>query len=152
MENSLHWVLDVTFDEDRSRIKKENAPENFGLLRRLALCLLKKESTSKRSIKGKRLRASWDEDYLRRVLCGNAGIRRRPWVLPWLRASAACSRHRRMKRSWSGRIILRIPVTRPPNLLKQRPILIRLPRQAVLQPDIHEPAVVVGFGPARRMA
>ena len=72
VENSLHWVLDVTFDEDRSRIKKENAPENFGLLRRLALCLLKKESTSKRSIKGKRLRASWDEDYLRRVLCGNA--------------------------------------------------------------------------------
>ena len=72
VENSLHWVLDVTFDEDRSRIKKENAPENFGLLRRLALCLLKKESTSKRSIKGKRLRASWDEGYLRRVLCGNA--------------------------------------------------------------------------------
>jgi predicted transposase YbfD/YdcC len=72
VENSLHWVLDVTFQEDRSRIKKGNAPENFGLLRRLALCLLKKESTSKRSIKGKRLRASWDEDYLRRVLCGNA--------------------------------------------------------------------------------
>jgi predicted transposase YbfD/YdcC len=72
VENSLHWVLDVTFHEDRSRIKKENAPENFGLLRRLALCLLKKESTSKRSLKGKRLRASWDEGYLRRVLCGNA--------------------------------------------------------------------------------
>jgi len=72
VENSLHWVLDVTFNEDRSRIKKANAPENFGLLRRLALCLLKKESTSRRSIKGKRLRASWDEGYLRRVLCGNA--------------------------------------------------------------------------------
>jgi predicted transposase YbfD/YdcC len=72
VENSLHWVLDVTFDEDRSRIRKENAPENFGLLRRLALCLLKKETTSKRSIKGKRLRASWDEGYLQRVLCGNA--------------------------------------------------------------------------------
>jgi len=63
----------VTFQEDRSRIRKENAPENFGLLRRLALCLLKKEATSKRSIKGKRLRASWDDAYLRRVLCGNAG-------------------------------------------------------------------------------
>jgi predicted transposase YbfD/YdcC len=72
VENSLHWALDVTFGEDRSRIKKENAPENFGLLRRLALCLLKKEGTSKRSIKGKRLRASWDEGYLQRVLCGNA--------------------------------------------------------------------------------
>ena len=74
VENSLHWVLDVTFDEDRSRIKKENAPENFGLLRRLALCLLKKETTSKRSIKGKRLKAGWDDGYLLRVLCGNAGI------------------------------------------------------------------------------
>jgi predicted transposase YbfD/YdcC len=72
VENSLHWVLDVTFGEDRSRIRKENAPENFGLLRRLALCLLKKEASSKRSIKGKRLRASWDDDYLLRVLCGNA--------------------------------------------------------------------------------
>jgi predicted transposase YbfD/YdcC len=72
VENSLHWVLDVTFQEDRSRIKKENAPEDFGLLRRLALCLLKKEGTSKRSIKGKRLRASWDDGYLQRVLCGNA--------------------------------------------------------------------------------
>jgi predicted transposase YbfD/YdcC len=71
VENSLHWVLDVTFGEDRSRIKKENAPENFGLLRRLALCLLKKETSSKRSIKGKRLRASWDDSYLERVLCGN---------------------------------------------------------------------------------
>ncbi len=73
VEDSLHWVLDVTFDEDRSRIRKENAPENFGLLRRLALCLLKKESTSKRSIKGKRLKAGWDDGYLLRVLCGNAG-------------------------------------------------------------------------------
>ena len=72
VENSLHWVLDVTFDEDRSRIKKENAPENFGRLRRLALCLLKRESSTKRSIKGKRLRASWDEGYLQRVLCENA--------------------------------------------------------------------------------
>jgi predicted transposase YbfD/YdcC len=73
VENSLHWVLDVTFNEDRSRIRKEDAPENFGLLRRLALCLLKEESSSKRGIKGKRLRASWDEGYLQRVLCGNAG-------------------------------------------------------------------------------
>src|ERR671917_2697063 len=74
VENSLHWVLDMTFEEDRSRIRKENAPENFGLLRRLALCLLKKEGTSKRSIKGKRLQAAWDDGYLLRVLCGSAGI------------------------------------------------------------------------------
>src|SRR3954447_10285683 len=69
VENSLHWVLDVTFHEDASRIKKENAPENFGLLRRLALYLLKGEKTSKRSIKGKRLQAAWDDTYLLRVLC-----------------------------------------------------------------------------------
>src|SRR4051794_9194929 len=73
VENSLHWVLDVTFDEDRSRVRKENAPENFGLLRRLALCLLKRDTSSKGSIKGKRLRASWDEEYLLQVLCGTAG-------------------------------------------------------------------------------
>jgi predicted transposase YbfD/YdcC len=73
VENSLHWVLDVTFQEDRSRIKKANAPENFGLLRRLALCLLKRETSSKRSIKGKRLQAAWDTDYLLRALCGNPG-------------------------------------------------------------------------------
>jgi predicted transposase YbfD/YdcC len=73
VENSLHWVLDVTFQEDRSRIRKGGAPENFGLLRRLALCLLKKETSSKRSIKGKRLQAAWDDTYLLRVLCGNPG-------------------------------------------------------------------------------
>src|SRR5512144_1633849 len=74
VENSLHWVLDVTFDEDRSRIRKGDAPENFGLLRRLALCLLKRDTSSKRSIKGKRLQAAWDDTYLLRVLCGNPGI------------------------------------------------------------------------------
>jgi predicted transposase YbfD/YdcC len=73
VENSLHWVLDVTFPEDASRIKKENTPEDFGLLRRLALCLLKKETSSKRSIRGKRLRASRDDGYLLQVMCGNAG-------------------------------------------------------------------------------
>jgi hypothetical protein len=63
-------VLDVTFDEDRSRIRKDHASEDFGLLRRLAWCLPKQETTSNRSIKGKRLRASWDEEYQLRVLCG----------------------------------------------------------------------------------
>src|SRR5512144_3277803 len=74
VENSLHWVLDVAFHEDSSPIRKENAPENFGLLRRLALCLLKRETTSKRSIRGKRLRASWDDGYLLQVVCGNARL------------------------------------------------------------------------------
>jgi predicted transposase YbfD/YdcC len=67
IENSLHWVLDVTFDEDRSRICKDNGPQNFAALRRLAVTLLKQEPT-KRSIAGKRLIAAWDNDYLFRVL------------------------------------------------------------------------------------
>jgi predicted transposase YbfD/YdcC len=70
IENSLHWTLDMAFDEDRSRIRKDNGPENFGILRHIALNLLKQEKTSKRSIKGKRLLASWKEDYLLKVLSG----------------------------------------------------------------------------------
>jgi predicted transposase YbfD/YdcC len=46
IENSLHWTLDVTFCEDESRIRKQNSPENFALLRRLAINLLKPEKTS----------------------------------------------------------------------------------------------------------
>lgn len=70
IENSLHWTLDMAFDEDHSRIRKDNGPENFSILRHIALNLLKQEKISKRSIKGKRLLASWKEDYLLRVLSG----------------------------------------------------------------------------------
>ena len=69
IENSLHWVLDVTFREDESRIRKKNAPENFAVLRHIALNLIKRETSSKKSIKSKRLRAGWDNDYLLKVLC-----------------------------------------------------------------------------------
>ena len=51
----------------RSLLRKENAPENFGLLRRLALCLLERDTSPKGSIKGRRLRVSWDADYLLQV-------------------------------------------------------------------------------------
>jgi predicted transposase YbfD/YdcC len=68
VENSLHWSLDVTFDEDASRIRNGYGAENFSRLRRIALNLLKRETTNQVGIKIKRLRAGWDEDYLLRVL------------------------------------------------------------------------------------
>ncbi|RPI68586.1 MAG: ISAs1 family transposase, partial [Geobacteraceae bacterium] len=70
IENGLHWTLDLAFDEDRCRVRKNNGPENFAILRHIALNLLKQEQTCKRSIKGKRLMAGWREDYLLKVLSG----------------------------------------------------------------------------------
>lgn len=68
IENSLHWTLDVTFGEDESRIRKQNSPENFALLRRLAINFLKQEKTSKQSLKMKRYRAAMDNNYLIQIL------------------------------------------------------------------------------------
>ncbi|NJM99906.1 MAG: ISAs1 family transposase [Phormidesmis sp. RL_2_1] len=70
IENSLHWVLDVTFQEDQSRIRKGHGPENIGLLRRLSLNLLKREP-SKQSLRQKRYRAAMDNDFLVKVLLAN---------------------------------------------------------------------------------
>jgi predicted transposase YbfD/YdcC len=70
IENGLHWTLDIAFDEDRCRVRKDNGPENFAVLRHMALNLLKQEKTCKRGIKGKRLLAAWKEDYLLKVLTG----------------------------------------------------------------------------------
>jgi len=67
IENSLHWVLDVTFREDPSRIRQGHGPENMGLLRRLALNLLNREP-SKQSLKQKRYRAAMDNDFVIQVL------------------------------------------------------------------------------------
>lgn len=69
VENSLHWSLDVAFNEDRSRIRKDHAPENLAIMRHIALNLLKQETTLKLGIKAKRLKAGWDEAYLLKVLC-----------------------------------------------------------------------------------
>jgi predicted transposase YbfD/YdcC len=70
IENRLHWQLDVTFQEDQCRIRKGHADQNFSILRRAALGLLKNEATHKVGIKNKRLSAGWDEDYLEKVLTG----------------------------------------------------------------------------------
>lgn len=70
IENCLHWVLDIAFNEDHSRIRKDNAPQNFAILRHMALNLLKLETTVKAGIKAKRLKCGWDTDYLLKVLAG----------------------------------------------------------------------------------
>lgn len=68
VENSLHWVLDVQMGEDDSRARTGYAAENLATLRRLALNLLKRETTKKRGVRGKQLNASWDHAYLLRLL------------------------------------------------------------------------------------
>lgn len=68
IENSCHWVLDVAFNEDACRIRKKNGSENFAILRRIALNLLKGEKSAKLGVANKRLKAAWDTDYLTTVL------------------------------------------------------------------------------------
>jgi predicted transposase YbfD/YdcC len=68
IENSLHWVLDVSFREDDSRLRKEHGPENLGLLRRLAVSLLHNEGTENVGVACKRKQAGWDNEYLLEVL------------------------------------------------------------------------------------
>ena len=64
VENSLHWSLDVTFAEDSSRIRKGNGAEVTSIFRRLALTLLQQDTTINDNIRGKRLRAGWDNEIL----------------------------------------------------------------------------------------
>lgn len=68
VENSLHWVLDIAFREDECRIRMDNAPENFGIVRQMALNLLKREKTAKVGVATKRLMAGWNDAYLEKVI------------------------------------------------------------------------------------
>ena len=68
IENELHWVLDVALNEDLSRVRKDQAPENFAVLHHMALNLLKHEKTAKGGIHAKQLQAAWKEDYLLKIL------------------------------------------------------------------------------------
>ena len=70
IENKLHYVLDVTFDEDRSRIRKKGAGENMAVLRQTALNLLSRCEIPKKSMKTKRLICGWNEKFLMQVLLG----------------------------------------------------------------------------------
>lgn len=70
IENRLHYVLDVAFAEDQSRVRTGHAAENLSRIRRIALNLLRRETGKKRGIKGKRLNAAWDHDYLLKILTG----------------------------------------------------------------------------------
>jgi predicted transposase YbfD/YdcC len=78
VENSLHWVLDVTFNEDASRIRQGYAAENLGLMRRLSVNLLKREP-SRLSLKMKRYRAGIDNDFLMKILAASA-VEGRGWT------------------------------------------------------------------------
>ncbi len=69
IENSLHWVLDIAFREDDSRLRRDHAPHNMALLRHIALNLLKRETSLTLGIKAQRKRAGWDNAYLLKVLC-----------------------------------------------------------------------------------
>ena len=68
IENSLHWVLDVALREDDCRIRKDNAPQNFAVLRHIAVNAVGKEKSQKLGIKNKQVCAGWDNEYLEKIL------------------------------------------------------------------------------------
>lgn len=68
IENSVHWILDVVFNEDRSRVRKDHAPANLAVIRHMALNLIRNETSSKLSMRAKRWRATWDEAYFLHIL------------------------------------------------------------------------------------
>lgn len=73
IENREHWILDVTFSEDASRIRKGAAPEISAAFRRMALSILQHDTSIKENIRGKRLRAGWDDKVLDAIYAGFQG-------------------------------------------------------------------------------
>ena len=70
IENSVHWVLDLAFREDESRVRLGHADENLAVVRHISLNLLRQEHSSRVGIHTKRLKAGWDNTYLQRLLAG----------------------------------------------------------------------------------
>lgn len=68
VENQLHWVLDVTFNEDKSRIRKKNGPENMAIVRHVVLNLIRQNNDTKTSLKRRRRRAIYRDEYLAQIL------------------------------------------------------------------------------------
>lgn len=70
IENSLHWVLDVTFREDECRVRDRMAAQNLALLRKISINLVRQHHNSKASLKGRRKMAAWDDKYMQQVISG----------------------------------------------------------------------------------
>ncbi len=68
IENRVHWVLDMVFDEDHSRMRERNSATNFAVIRRMALNMLQQHQPDKLSLRRKRLKAGWDNNYLAMLL------------------------------------------------------------------------------------
>ncbi|HEY9661478.1 MAG TPA: ISAs1 family transposase, partial [Allocoleopsis sp.] len=80
IENQLHWVLDVAFREDDSKVAQGYAPENLAVLRHIAVNLISQEKSLKAGTRAKRMRAGWDDQYLFRVLSNYAQTNTIPLV------------------------------------------------------------------------
>ncbi len=68
IENRCHWTLDVVFQEDKSRVRKDHGPANLAMLRRWVLSILRQDTTHKHGLKARRLQAAWDQNYLLHLL------------------------------------------------------------------------------------
>jgi predicted transposase YbfD/YdcC len=71
IENALHWVLDVTFREDDSRVRDQHAARNLAVLRKIAINLVGRDGSTKASVRARRKRAAWDNDYMLQLLAGS---------------------------------------------------------------------------------
>ena len=70
IENALHWVLDVTFREDDSRVRDRHAARNLAVLRKIALNLVGRDRSAKASVRARRKKAAWNDDYMLQLLAG----------------------------------------------------------------------------------